>query len=292
MRYFPKVTILMFLVLGLTACQGSGSDGDGQAAADAASSDSARFDKAPSLRAQGEDVYELLEQADELYYSGKYTAALEVYGKIVALDPERKGFSFLRKYRPPEPYYVAEAPSEEPNLDELVEARGLYKTLLQDYLRTSPSDLDAIGDLALIDREAGETMLATHLAQNPDHTEGHRVRFDLLMAQGEFLLALTVIERVIELEPDQPQHHLKHGVALFEAVQRLELPESERLLMLRRSGKVLEHAATLDGDDIEALVYRRLVILEEAKLESDPDRRAALEAEAAHLLERVRQMTK
>lgn len=51
MRHSPRLIILMFLVLGLTACQDSGSDGDdAQAAADAAASDSARFGKEMSKK--------------------------------------------------------------------------------------------------------------------------------------------------------------------------------------------------------------------------------------------------
>lgn len=51
MRHSPKLIILMFLVLGLAACQDSGSDGDdAQVAADSALSDIARFDKEMSKK--------------------------------------------------------------------------------------------------------------------------------------------------------------------------------------------------------------------------------------------------
>lgn len=50
MRHSPKLIILLLLLLGLVACQDSGSDNDVQAAADSAPSSIARFDSAMSKR--------------------------------------------------------------------------------------------------------------------------------------------------------------------------------------------------------------------------------------------------
>lgn len=50
MKNSPKLNVLMFLVLGLAACQESGSDGDAQAAGEPEQSASARFDRAMSKR--------------------------------------------------------------------------------------------------------------------------------------------------------------------------------------------------------------------------------------------------
>jgi tetratricopeptide (TPR) repeat protein len=98
---------------------------------------------------------------------------------------------------------------------------------------------------------------------------------------GRFDDAIAALEHVAALEPRSARAAYQIAVLCEEKVRKdVALAPDAAQRYLRQAHDALDRALQLQPDYFEALTYRNLVLRQQARLEADPQRRAALIAEA------------
>jgi len=228
-----------------------------------------------------------LELADERRTAGDYAGALRAYIEAVDADPTAADLQRIERYAVPrnvlftkrDPAIVEKYKRREE------EAKEPHIAALRQYLKLHPDDRNAVGELAfeLPDAEA-EDLLGATLKKYPNDAVLYALRGMVRRRAGQIDTALADYEKSASLEPWDPERAFSIASVVTDFVTRhSELSADEKRALLARAMEALGRAETLrqnHGQAEWAAYHRSAVLREQAKLESDPAKRKALETEA------------
>ena len=216
-----------------------------------------------------------LERADERVAASDFAGALESYMEAVKADHNAADLERLRRYNPT---FVA------PN------ARQPYVAALRQHLDIHASDMEALRELAgLLEQKEAEDFLTPLIETRPREAELYALRATARAKAGQWRAALDDYEKARDLDPYNAQRHYITGVVAYEmATKDVKLSTKEKEELIRRGITALERAERFRDDYFEAMVYRSLLMREQAGVTSDPAAKAKLIADADALRERAK----
>lgn len=129
---------------------------------------------------------------------------------------------------------------------------------LEDYLATSPEDVMARKELAVVHLAAGQPVEAFEhagvlLQQNPDDPDGLYVHGVVRLSMGQYAVSVELLDRLLAQYPDHPDALMYRGLALQQlgqteqAMESWELglemaggshPQIEELIMMAEQGRL------------------------------------------------------
>ncbi len=216
-----------------------------------------------------------LEKAIELY-----TATLEAVDQVTEFKEQ------LQPYR----QYALEqlAAIYRDNLDDFEKAEEYFLALV-DIQRDKPEAYYALGDLyerfhdpdslPLLDKaiEAYEKPVE----MSPEDPIPYRQVAALLNKYGRFEDTMAWLGRARDVESDNPEGYYIIATHFWDKVYRdPELTRQQRAEYIQRGLAELDKALELNPEYVDALIYKNLLIREQAKIERNPRRRRELTAEA------------
>jgi TonB family protein len=228
-----------------------------------------------------------LELADERRTAGDHAGALRAYIDAVDADPAVADLQRIERYAVPRNVIVSK---RDPAIVEKYrrraeEAKEPHIAALRQYLKLHPDDRHAVRELAfeLPDVEA-EDLLGATLEKHPDDAVLYALRGMVRLRAGQIDTALADYEKSASLEPWDPERVFTIVTVVTDLVMRhSELSADEKRALLARAMEALGRAENLrqnHGQAAWGAYHRGAVLREQAKLESDPARRKALETEA------------
>jgi tetratricopeptide (TPR) repeat protein len=161
--------------------------------------------------------------------------------------------------------------------------------VVEQIIAMDPADVGNYFALVKIHEDLGnveraEQILMHAQAVAPDHTDVWRQTAYFYNRRGEFDRAMDAFARVTHVEPNDPQNHYQAAVFFEEKVRKdFTLTVSQQTEYLARGMDAVDAALRLRPEYFEALVYKNLLLRQQARVETDPGRRAALEQEAEAL---------
>ena len=115
----------------------------------------------------------------------------------------------------------------------------------------------------------------------PDAADVWRQTAYFYNRRGQFDRAMDALARITQIEPDNPVNHYQLAVFYEEKVRKdFTLEQPLKFDYLAKGMEAVDMALQLRPDYFEALTYKNLLLRQQARLETDPGRRAALEQEA------------
>lgn len=228
-----------------------------------------------------------LELAEERRAAGDHAGALRAYIDAVDADPAVAELQRIQRYAVPRNVIFSK---RDPAIVEKYkrreeEAKEPHVAALRQYLKLHPDDPNAVGELAfeLPDAEA-EDLLGATLEKHPNNAVLFALRGMVRGRAGQIDTALADYEKSASLEPSDPERAFSIASVVTDFVKRhAELSTDEKRALLARAMEALGRAEKVrqnDGQAAWAAYHRGAVLREQAKLESDPVRRKALETEA------------
>ena len=214
---------------------------------------------------------------NKLYLGQKYEEAIAEYKKIVSYDPTnwtasyQIAMSYLAMYHPGSNHpkdveYANEAGTafetllklKAPDQDTADKIRNYYIALL-----TSANKTDKVIAYytELLNKDPGNGMLISQLAQ-------------VYAKNGDFQNALKWFEKRTEAEPKNKEAWYYVGYVCWERSNKggQLVSDAERQEILPKGMKALDQALQIDPDYFEAVVYMKLLWMEQAKLLQSEDK--------------------
>ncbi|HUR81844.1 MAG TPA: TonB family protein [Thermoanaerobaculia bacterium] len=228
-----------------------------------------------------------LELADERRTAGDHAGALRAYIDAVDADPSVADLQRIERYAVPRNVIFTK---RDPAILEKYkrradEAKEPHIAALRQYLKLHPDDRNAVGELAFVlpDAEA-EKLLGATLEKHPDDAVLYALRGMVRQRAEQIDTALADYEKSASLEPSDPERAFSiAAVATGFVTSHSELSAGRKRALLARAMEALgrvENVGQNPGQAAWAAYHRGAVLREQAKLESDPVRRKALETEA------------
>lgn len=158
--------------------------------------------------------------------------------------------------------------------------------VVEQIIAMDPADIGSYFALATIYEQAGdlhraEQMLAQAQAVAPEQTDVWRQTAYFYNRGGQFDRTMDALARIAQIEPDNPQHHYQVAVFFEEKVRKdFTLSAARQTEYLAKGMDAVDAALQLRPEYFEALVYKNLLLRQQARFEADPGRRAALQQEA------------
>jgi tetratricopeptide (TPR) repeat protein len=221
-----------------------------------------------------------IRQANEHYQAEKYSDALKFYKEARELDPSfpdlnrMVGYCNIGLYEP-----GSDNPENNKFADTAIEE-------LQKYLKQRPKDETAREALINLFLNAERTSQAIdyfkeYLKENPADLNAVRSVATLYAKSGDFNESLNWYKKITLLDSKNAEAFYTYGVVCYEKVAK-NPPEdmAERLDIIEKGRTALIEATKLREKYFEALVYINLLYREQAKMEADPVKQAALMTEA------------
>lgn len=228
-----------------------------------------------------------LELAEERRTAGDHAGALRAYIDAVDADPAVADLRRIDRYAVPrnviftkrDPAIVEKYKRREE------EAREPHIAALRQYLKLHPDDRNAVRELAFeLPAAEAEDLLGATLEKHPNDAVLYALRGMVRRRAGQIDTALADYEKSASLEPWDPERVFSIASVVTEIVTRhSELSAGEKRALLARAMEALGRAENVrqsHGQAAWAAYHRGAVLREQAKLESDPARRKALETEA------------
>jgi tetratricopeptide (TPR) repeat protein len=165
--------------------------------------------------------------------------------------------------------------------------------VLQQIIAMDPAEVGSYVALAKVYEEAGDADRAEQTLTQaqivaPDQTDVWRQTAYFYNRGGHFDRAMDALARVTHIEPDDPQNHYQVAVLFEEKVRKdFTLTAGQQTEYLARGLEAVDMAIQLRPAYFEALVYKNLLLRQQARFETDPGRRAALLEEAEALQRRA-----
>lgn len=154
---------------------------------------------------------------------------------------------------------------------EFEKAEAAYVAALRKYIAKHPLDMNALRELSLrVPVEEAQKLLAVYAAAHPDDPELYRTRALLWMRAEQAPRMFADLEKMVALEPRNADSHYMQGVSYYEVVAKHSPPEKEKREYIRRGIAALDKALELRPDYFESMVYKQLLLRQQALLESEP----------------------
>ncbi len=214
----------------------------------------------------------LLNRADAFEKKGDSIAAMSAYVRAVKLDPKAEDLSRVKRF------YFGSADMTDEQRATLTKLIG---EALRLYVARHPLEWEAVGDFTnYAGFDDGMKALETYRAAHPAEPRVYQRRGDFRFHRKLHYEAFFDYQKAIELEQENAYHHFHYGVAAFQAMR------------IEAGLAALDRALVLKPDYREALVYRGLLLREQASRETDPEKKKLLTAAAEAALAQVRAMLK
>ncbi len=257
------------------------------------------------------DARARLAEADRRLEVSDQAGALAAYMEAVELDPAAADLDRINRYAvlpysiapappppPPPPPSARSTPSAQPPsapmTTDAMEKRGeeVHIAALRQYLRIHPGERDAITSLAtLLPAEEADTLMGELVQQSPEDPEVYEARGRVRSQSGRFMEALADYEMASRLDGGNAERFYMLGVGAYEAAaKQTGQDETQKRALIARGLVALERAGSLRADYFEPLVFRNLLLREQAKLEEDPVERQKLIDQADALRQKARDL--
>jgi tetratricopeptide (TPR) repeat protein len=192
------------------------------------------------------------------------------------------------------------------NLRYLVAAYGIdrlndpaqQEPILINMIQRDPADTQGYFSLANVYEQAGEYPHAERvylLARDvkPTDPEVYLQLAGYYNRQGQFDKTIEALERRAEREPKNPEAFQMIGGYYYEEVNGdARLTDKEKLDFIAKGLQAVDHALELNKDYVDALIFRGLLLRQQARLEKDQAKVKALIQEATELSERANALRK
>ncbi len=226
---------------------------------------------------------ELVRQGEALFASSRYHEALSAFEKARAQDPGN--VDILRRVARSR-WATWDAFSEDPSNRKVLEtAVGEYKEILA----KDPDDQEALdrlvrGWIDLGKSDEAYVFLKDRNAKRPGETRTIVFLVRVCQTRGNVEERLSWLRRLISLTPNDPAPHYVLGTCAWERSYNSPGDEMEpglRRKLLADGQAELDRAIALDPEYFEAMFYKNLLLREEARIEPDASKQAALMKKAA-----------
>ena len=239
-----------------------------------------------------------LELAEERRTAGDHAGALRAYIDAVDADPAVADLQRIERYAAPRNVLFTK---RDPAVFEKYrrraeEAKEPHIAALRQYLKLHPDDRNVVRELAfeLPDAEA-EDLLGATLEKYPNDAVLYALRGMVRRRAGQIDTTLADYEKAASLEPSDPERFFSiANVVRAIVTEPSELSADKKRALLARAMEALGRAENLkqnSGQAGWAAYHRGAILREQAKLESDPARRRALEKEAERVSTATRTTT-
>jgi tetratricopeptide (TPR) repeat protein len=226
-----------------------------------------------------------LDRADRRNAANDSAGALEAYMEAVRIDPAAASLDRIRDYSPLPSFRLVDPlpPAEQRAADErFVKGEKAHAAALRQYVDLHPDDWQTRKALVhLVPLADAQAMLAPLFKARPNDPELYDLRGSVRAHAGEFDASLADYVKAAELDPRNPERKYIAGVVIYQTVaKRPGLTPQQKRDLIRRGIAYLEAAEGLKPEYFEAMAYRNLLLRQMAELESDPETKKKLVAEA------------
>ena len=234
----------------------------------------------------------LLERADAHAAAGDFAGALQAYMEAVKTDRAAADLERLRRYHPPFPTFTVSETRDAAEDARIAKALEPYIAALRQHFGIHPDDMEALGELVdVLEPKDADAVLAPLIQARPRYAELYALRAKARAKASQWQAALADFEKARDLDPSNAERHYIAGVVAYEAVKgESNLTPQKKQEVIPRGIAALERAEGLRDGYFEAMVYRSLLIREQARWVSDSASQAKLIAEADALRERAKSL--
>jgi tetratricopeptide (TPR) repeat protein len=271
-------------------------------------------------------------EANELYKGSDWRDAASKYEYVLAQDPSRTEVYFYlansydNAYKPSrageadndamiqkaiENYKKAAELDKSPEMKKLamqylVAAYGpdklndptLAEPIVQQMVQMDPNDPGNYFALARIYEDAGrydeaEQALLKARDVRPDDITVYTQLSSYYNRQGDFVKTMEALHKAADMRPNDPQGHQLVSVYYYEKANKdHRLTEPEKRAFIQKGLEASDRALALNGDYIEALTYKNILLRMLGNLEKDLEKRKEFYAEADRLRNRAMDLGK
>jgi tetratricopeptide (TPR) repeat protein len=156
-----------------------------------------------------------------------------------------------------------------------------------------PHDIGSHVALAKIYEDAGrfdeaEAVLEHQQAAMPDRVDVWTASAQFYNRRGDFDRTMEMFRRITEIEPDNPQAFYQMAVYFEEKVRKdFRLERTLQTAYLAKGLEAVDRALALRPDYFEALIYKNLILRQQARLEAHPETQRLLLEQADALQRRA-----
>lgn len=164
---------------------------------------------------------------------------------------------------------------------------GQAEPVVLKMIQMDPADPSAYFALAKIYEDAGryeeaEAALLKARDAKPDDPAVYNALAQYYNRQGEFEKTMEAFTKAAELEPNNPQgYYLMATYYQEKASKDFRLNDAQRRELNERGIAAADKALQLNPNYVDALVYKGILLLQQARLEKDPAKQKEMVAEAA-----------
>lgn len=175
---------------------------------------------------------------------------------------------------------------------------GAAEPVVQKMIALDPNEPTAYFQLAKIYEDAGryeeaEAALTKAQETNPNDPAVYNAIAGYYNRQGEFEKTMEAFNRAAELDPDNPQgYHLIGSYYQEKAAKDFRLTPAEKREFIQKGIEAEDKALKLNPNYIDALVYKNILLRQQANLETDRNRQEQLIKEADRLRSRAMELQK
>jgi tetratricopeptide (TPR) repeat protein len=210
-----------------------------------------------------------------------------------------------------ENYTIAAERSKDPlikrrSLEYLVAAYGADKLndpaqaepVVQRMIQLDPSDPGAYFQLSQIYEQSGryddaEQALLKAREAKPNDPAVYNAIAGYYNRQGEFDKTMEAFHKAADLEPNNPQgYHLVGSYYQEKAAKDFRINDAQKREFIAKGIEAENKALALNGNYIDALVYKNILLRQAANLEKDRDKQQALIKEADDLRNKAMSLQK
>lgn len=273
-----------------------------------------------------------LKDANAAYTAQDYTRAAENYEYVLQTDPSRTEAHFYlansydNRYRPTragesdndallqkavEHYRLAAERAPDPQIKKLalqylVAAYGADKLndpsqaepIVQQMIQLEPNEPSNYFALGNIYEEAGryedaEAAFIKAREIRPSDPVGHSTLAGFYERQGEYDRMLEALTAAADAQPENPEGYYRLGSTYEDLVRRdSRLNNKTRLEYSLRGIDAVNRALEINPDYTEAIVYKGLLLRQQARVETDRRKQEELLKEATELQQRAIELNK
>jgi len=136
--------------------------------------------------------------------------------------------------------------------------------------------------------EEAEAAYRQAIALNPSLSDSYQILTGFFNRQGDFENTLATMAERARVDSKNPEAFHQMSVWYWEKVDKdYTLPRAKKIEYLEAGLKAEEQALALNPDYLEAVVYKGLLLRQQALLETNRARQAALIREADQLQQRA-----
>lgn len=230
-----------------------------------------------------------LDRADALFAQGDLPGSVEAYLAAIKADPAAADLERILRISP-----FSYGPASDEEREQSQKALAAMLKALRPYVAAHPDDWKGIKELAdRVPIDEAETLIGAYQAKHPKDVEVYRTRAMLRGQQGRREGAEADYRKLVELDPKNAESHYYVGVMAYDAVAKVpELTEAQKRARIREGLAAFDRALALKADYMEALVYKSLVLRQQAVLETDEAKRTRLIEQANEIRARAVEIVK